>query len=92
MSEPNKFFEETKKIKTEVKKQVVGYILAAFGLVAGLAWNDAIKALIQHFFPGDKSSIPAQFVYALVITIVVVVIGIYLARLAADVAEKKEQK
>ncbi len=38
-------------LRGEFKKRVAGYILAGLGLVAGLAWNDAIKALIDSLFP-----------------------------------------
>ena len=34
-----------KEIKTQLKDQTAGYMAGALGLVAGLAWNDAIKAL-----------------------------------------------
>jgi len=88
MIEINRLREETRKIRREVKKQTVGYILAALGLVAGLAWNEAIRALIEQFFPG-KNSIEAKFLYAAVITIVVVVIGIYLARLSQEDQQQK---
>lgn len=83
MLEIDKFREETKKIKQEVKKQTVGYILAALGLVAGLAWNEAIRALIDQFFPG-KNSLGAKFLYAVLITVIVVVLGIYLARISRE--------
>jgi len=33
-----------------VKQKIVTYVIAGFGLVAGLAWNDAIKSLIEYFF------------------------------------------
>ncbi len=32
-------------VKTRFKNQTMGYLIGAFGLVAGLAWNDAIKSL-----------------------------------------------
>ena len=78
---------ESRKLRNEVKRQTVGYILAALGLVAGLAWNQAITAFIDKFF-GGTGSLGAKFIYAIVITLVVVTIGIYLARLAE--AENKK--
>lgn len=63
---------------SEVKKQVVGYILAAFGLVAGLAWNDAIRGLIDYLYPLGQDGLPAKFIYAGVITLVLVTISSYL--------------
>lgn len=77
-------FEELKtggtKIEREVRERTVGYIMAAFGLVAGLAWNDAIKALIDHFFPAGGNSLLLKFMYALVVTLVVVIITMNLVR------------
>ncbi len=63
----------------EVKERTVGYVTAAFGLVAGLAWNDAIKALIDMLFPASAgSSIVAKFTYAAILTVFVVLITAHL--------------
>jgi len=61
-----------------------GYILAAFGLVAALAWNDAIKSLIEYFFPLNKNTVLIKFTYAILITFIVVIISVYLKRLLSD--------
>jgi uncharacterized membrane protein len=61
-------------LESSVREKTVGYITAAFGLVAGLAWNDAIKALIEKVFPGAGEGIFAKFGYALLITAIVVFI------------------
>ena len=42
--------DEKPKLKSEFKSQTKGYVLAGLGLVAGLAWNEAIKALIENVF------------------------------------------
>lgn len=59
-------------LKKEIRKQVFGYIVAAFSLVAGLAWNDAVKSLIEYFLPPSNGTLLAKFVYAVVITTIVV--------------------
>lgn len=68
---------------------MVGYIVGAFGLVAGLAWNDAIKAFIEYYFPIQSGGalLPKLF-YAVAITIVVVVLSTYLVKIA-KIDEKK---
>lgn len=71
---------EGTKISREVKEKTLGFILTAFGLVAGLAWNEAIQSLIKSFFVVDKDSIWVKFLYAIVITVVVVIITIYLTK------------
>lgn len=58
----------------ETKAKTFGYISAALGLVAGLAWNDAIKALIEAAFPLEQNTIAVKFVYAALVTIVVVML------------------
>lgn len=73
--------QEERVIEREVRERVVGYLTAALGLVAGLAWNDAISALIAHWFPIERNSILAKFIYAGAVTVVVVLITTYVVRL-----------
>ncbi|PIQ66910.1 MAG: hypothetical protein COV95_01600 [Candidatus Zambryskibacteria bacterium CG11_big_fil_rev_8_21_14_0_20_40_24] len=51
---------------------------AAFGLVAGLAWNDAIKEFIEVIFPLSKDTVAVKFLYAVLVTVVVVILIRYL--------------
>jgi len=68
--------ESQEKLRKDVLEKTIGYILTAFGLVAGLAWNDAIKALIDDLFPLDKNGIVIKFVYAVLVTLMVVAVTI----------------
>jgi len=68
-------------IKNEVQEKTAGYILTALGLVAGLAWNEAIKALIDYFFPASNSGLLAKFIYAIAMTFIVVIFSVYLIKL-----------
>ena len=74
---------ESKKKKTEVRKQVrekiAALLTAAFGLVAALAWNGAIRAIFAKVF-GDPDTILAMLIYAVVVTIVAVIVIIMLAK------------
>lgn len=76
-----KIREEGEGIKKEVTKQALSYVVASLGLVAGLAWNEAIKAAIEYLFPLSTNTLAAKFIYAVLITIVVVVMTSYLVRL-----------
>jgi len=58
-------------MKKEVFERVSVLLTTAFGLVAALAWNDAIKALFVALF-GTAGTLIAMFSYAIVVTIVVV--------------------
>ncbi|MEK7673185.1 MAG: DUF5654 family protein [Patescibacteria group bacterium] len=79
-----KIKEGSKKLQKELRSRTLGYILTALGLVAGLAWNDTIKAIIEEYFPTDSGSIKAQLIYAILVTVVVVIISIYLTKLIKD--------
>jgi len=84
-------FEGSKKeisnLKEGFRNKLLSYITAAFGLVAGLAWNDAIKSLIEYFFPLEKNTILLKFIYAILITLVFVFVTLYLLK----IFEKKEK-
>ncbi len=70
--------EKAENLRNEIKEKTTGYILTAFGLVAGLAWNDAITSAIKLYFPGENN-IWAKFIYAVIITIAVIIISNTLA-------------
>ena len=57
---------------------------ASLGLVAALAWNEAIKALIKKVL-GEDDSLAALFTYAILATLIAVVVLLILGRAAARV-------
>ncbi len=77
----DKIKDTSKEIRKEARQKTVNYMLAALGLVAGLAWNEAIKAFIEYLFPMSKNTILAKFIYAIAITIVVAFFSIYVTKL-----------
>lgn len=64
--------QDKKPLRQEVREQTAGYILAGLGFVAGLAWNEAIKSLIEEFFPLSQDTLVAKLIYALFATVLVV--------------------
>lgn len=83
---------ESEEFKKEIQTRTMGYILAGFGLVTGLAWNDAIRATIAFVFPEEsRNSLMAQYGYALVLTLVLVIVSVYLARLFIRKEEGKDK-
>jgi hypothetical protein len=56
---------------------------ASLGLVAALAWNEAIKALLATFELGDN--LAGLFTYAIVATVIAVVVLVYLGKLASRI-------
>ena len=77
---------EEKNMASEVTKlimeTILGLITTAFAFVAGLAWNDAIQKLIENFI-GTGDALPSLFIYAIVVTVVAVIVTVLLARVAA---------
>ena len=56
---------------------------ASFGLVAALAWNEAIKATLAMLGLGD--SLAGLYTYAILATVLAIVVLIWLGKLAARV-------
>ena len=57
-------------------------LTTAFGLVAAFAWNELVKSAIsQYIAPG--STIVSQLIYAILVTLLAVLISFQLGKLAA---------
>jgi hypothetical protein len=56
---------------------------ASLGLVAALAWNEAIKALLAEMHLGD--SLGGLFAYAAIATLVAVVVLVWLGKIASRI-------
>ena len=65
-----------------IMETILGLITTAFAFVAGLAWNDAIQKLIEQFVAGGDA-LSSLFTYAIVVTIIAVIVTVILARFAA---------
>ena len=70
-------------LKVIALDKIAALITAAFGLVAALAWNDAIKAIFKEIF-GTADAITPMLIYAVVVTIAAVVLTIIVARAVAN--------
>lgn len=81
MPEEIKTSAETKSLKAEILDKMTDLATAGFGLVAALAWNDAIGSLFSIIFP-QAGNVIAQFIYAVIITVLVVLITLKLGKLA----------
>lgn len=77
-------------IEREIREKTVGYIVAGFSVVAGFAWNDAIKSFIEEYFPLARDTMKAKFIYAILITMLIVVVSVYLMKIFK--IEKKEKE
>ncbi len=73
-------------------KQVLTMVTAAFGVVAALAWNSAIQALIQKLYPSQVAGVRSAFIYALVITILTVLVTYSIGQIDARIEGKQPDK
>ena len=66
---------------------MVSLSTAGFGLVAALAWNEAIQAFVQEYidqYISVGSGIISRFIYAIVITGVAVLVTYQLTKLIGE--------
>ena len=72
-----------------IMETILGLITTAFAFVAGLAWNEAIQKLIEQFI-GTGDALPSLFIYAIVVTVVAVIVTVILARVAGKMGIELE--
>lgn len=72
---------QVSEVNKELRSRTFGYISAALGLVAGLAWNDAISFMLERLFPLSKDTIAVKFLYAVIVTTAVVILIKYLEKI-----------
>jgi uncharacterized membrane protein YidH (DUF202 family) len=74
----------TKQTAKTVLQSMIALSSAALGLVAALAWNDAIKETMKRVF-GGGDSLTSKYIYAIFATVIAVIVVLILARIAAKV-------
>jgi len=72
---------KVRKTSTAVQEKTITLILGGFGLVAALAWNEAIKSLFETLLK-NKGSLIGKFTYAVIVTMIVVIVSIQLPKLS----------
>ena len=66
-------------MKKDVLEKIAALLTIAFGLIAALAWNGAIQAIFKAVF-GTADTIIGMLVYAVVVTIIAVIVAIQLGK------------
>jgi len=82
-------------LRVQFLEATASLIIAAFGLVAALAWNETIKALIASLFPNDPDSLLGLTTYAVIVTVVAVIATLVITnsiKKAKAVVEKEEKE
>ena len=70
---------ESDEFKVQLLETFAALITAAFGLVAALAWNEAIKQAVASVF-GTEDDLLGLTVYAVIVTILAVIMTLLIAR------------
>lgn len=92
---PKLTMKETNKLHIEIVKQMLTLATAGFGLVAALAWNSLIQTFVENYV---KVWLPAGgqltslFIYALIVTILAVVVTLQLSKLLRKLESREEKK
>jgi hypothetical protein len=88
ISKAKENIQETKK---QVFLQTATLANSAFALVAALAWNEAIKALIDKYVPAGDA-LYSKFAYAAILTVIVVLISMRLTKIINGYKPEEEEK
>lgn len=82
--------EEDKPFKLQFLESLSSLIIAAFGLVAALAWNETIKTAVAKVF-GEGDTLWGMLVYALIVTVLAVAATMLITR-AVNKAKRSMKK
>ena len=100
MAEEKKEDKDKKLTKAEEQKlhvyfvdKVITLMTGAMGLVAALAWNDAMRKLFERVFgTAGSGDVTAMFIYAAIVTATVVIVTYRLTRFSERMKKKNEKR
>jgi membrane protein YdbS with pleckstrin-like domain len=78
-------------MKTEMIEKIAALATAAFGLVAALAWNGAIQAIFAKYYAAGEG-ISAAIIYAVIVTILAVLITVWIGKAADKIKSRAAKK
>jgi hypothetical protein len=87
----------TKELPLAIVTQMLALATSGFGLVAALAWNELVKAVIETYikpYLPQGSAVISLLIYAIIVTTLAVFVTLQLTRLQKlfEIDEKKEKK
>jgi hypothetical protein len=72
---------DKKRLHEEIFEKLSALAASAFGLVAALAWNDAIQEAFKQFLPAG-GGLFAKFAYAILVTVLIVLVTWQIGRIS----------
>lgn len=82
-----KILEKTYHFRAEVKKTISSSLVAAFGLITGLAWKEVVEVYILRLVGPEQSKLLSAFI----ITIISVICIMIITKILATEEKKQEQ-
>ncbi len=79
----------SKKMKKEIIEKLSALITVATGFIVGLAWNSAIQGIFHKYY---TEQILPMLVYALLVTIVGVMLAIWIGRISERSKEEDKKE
>ena len=89
----NHYQKQQREFRKQAVKQMFTLSTAGFGLVAALAWNEAIKSLFKEYvdqYLQVGSGVISRFLYAVIVTALAVLVTYQLSKVAQKF--EKEEK
>lgn len=84
-----------KELPVAVVKQMLSLTTSGFGLVAALAWNELVKETINTYikpYLPESSKIISLFLYAVIVTILALVVTLQLTKLQQTLEKSQNNK
>jgi len=79
-------------LKLEIMDKIVALMTAAFGMVAALAWNEAISALMIDWLGSSGDATMGLLIYAIIVTVVAVIAIVLISRMYGKMRSKEGVK
>ncbi len=76
--------EHVSEFKREFLDKTSSFFAAALGLVAALAWNEAVQTLFKRYYT-NGDSLMAKVIYAVIVTAIVVLITLWITKAASKI-------
>lgn len=76
----DKIKKEIKSTETIFKEKIVTLVLGGIGVIAALAWNEAIKSLFEAYLP-KGGELVGKFIYAIMVTLILGIASRYLGKI-----------
>lgn len=78
-----------KALHSEFLKTMTQLATAAFGLIAALAWNEAIKDFLDHFIKAGSGFV-SKLIYAIIVTFLAVLVTYFLGKSTQEAVEEED--